>query len=133
MLKVEGVNDLQSYLEDELTRVVSADYLGRVLNTYYLTINLKKVGNVALSAAEIADAYNAVYSFLATLEPGQRLVVTDILDAVKNEGKVSGLDIGISVTYTLLDTLFNHTTGSISSVLDPDRTFRFYLKEVTSV
>lgn len=133
MERANGLTALQNYLEDSYSRVICADYLARLLNTYYLTVNVKKVGDVALTEVELASCYNAVFSYLSGLKAGEPLVVTNLISIIVSTG-ISNLDVtSLDVMYRLFDTTFSGGTGSITSALNPDRTYRFYLQDFTSV
>lgn len=132
--RVVGISSLQSYLEDSYSRVVCANYLARLLNTYYVNINAKKVGGGALSNAELASGYNALFTYISGLKAGEELVVTNLISVLVAESKITNLDVtSVAVTYRLFDTVFSGATGSIVSSLNPGRTFRFYLDNLTSV
>lgn len=132
--RVVGISSLQTYLEDSYSRVVCANYLARLLNTYYLKINIKKVGGVYLSNAELADGYNALFTYISSLRAGEEIVVTELLSILVAEAKIPNLDVtSVAVTYRLFDTVFSGGTGSITVSLNPARTFRFYLDNLTSV
>lgn len=133
MERVTGIGALQVYLEDSYSRVICANYLARLLNTYYLTINAKKIGGAALTDSEIATVRAALFEYVKSLKAGEELVTTNIISIIVGTG-VKSLDVtSISINYRLFDTTFSGTSGSIVSSLNPDRTYRFYLQTFTSV
>lgn len=131
--KVNGIGALQVYLEDTYSRVICASYLARLLNTYYLVINAKKIGGAALTDSEVVSTRAALAEYVKSLKAGEELVTTNIISVIVGSG-VKNLDVAsISITYRLFDTTFSGTRGSIGSSLNPDRTYRFYLEKFTSV
>lgn len=133
MDKVEGLLALQNYLDDRVTKVICADYLARTLQMYHLTVNIKKIGNVTLSATELATCDTIVQNFVSALGAGESLVLSNLVQRLVTESGITNLDVNLGVTYTKYDNRFQGLTGTITSSLDPDRTEYFVVKAVTSV
>lgn len=130
---------LQAYLEDTQSRVVCADYLARSLNIYYVSVNLRKVGNLSLQQSEIDACFSVLSTYINALPAGEDLVVATLTQKVVSEVGILNLDSDVVVNYEIFDrelggaTGDNSGTGTATSVISPDRTFHFILGEVTSV
>lgn len=133
MERMNGLLALQNYLDDQVTKVICADYLARSLEMLYLTVNIKKVDDVILNETEIATCQTVLQDAIKALQPGQSLVLSSLVKTLVEISGVSNLDVNLGVTYTRYDKRLVANTGTITSFYDPERIQYFVLKEVTSV
>ena len=130
---------VQSYLEDSQSRVICADYLARSLNIYYLSINLRKVGNLSLQQSEIDACFSVLSDYVNALPAGESLVVATLTQKVVSEVGILNLDSDVRVSFEIFNRDVggasggNGGSGMVTSVINPAKTFHFILGEVTSV
>lgn len=130
---------VQSYLEDSQSRVICADYLARSLNIYYLSINLRKVGNLSLQQSEIDACFSVLSDYVNSLPAGESLVVATLTQKVVSEVGILNLDSDVRVSFEIFNRDVggasggNGGSGMVTSVINPAKTFHFILGEVTSV
>lgn len=134
-----NLTSVQAYLEDVQSRVICADYLARSLNIYYLSVNLRKVGNLALQQSEIDECFNVLSTYINALPAGEDLVVATLTQKIVSEVGILNLDSNVIVNYEIFDRDVgessggNSGSGSETSAINPARTFHFILGEVTSL
>lgn len=130
---------VQSYLEDSQSRVICADYLARSLNIYYLSINLRKVGNLSLQQSEIDACFSVLSDYVNALPAGESLVVATLTQKVVSEVGILNLDSDVRVSFEIFNRDVggasggNGGSGMVTSVINPAKTFHFILGEVTSI
>lgn len=131
MRRVNGLMSLQNYLDDTASRVVCADYLARCLEFYHLTVNVTKV-NASLTADQQETCKGIVQTYLASLQPGDELVVSNLVQTLVSESGITNLDVNLGISYVLYDNRLQGDTGSIDAALDSERIQYFVLDQITS-
>lgn len=126
--KYKDVTSVQSYLEEDQTRVVCAGYLARSFNTYYLTIALEDHIASDLDRNTMKDA---CVEYIKTLQPGDPFIVSDLISTLYKNGAKS-LKIPMDISYTLYNKNSAVTSGTISDILTPvSGVYTFKIKDVT--
>lgn len=123
-----NLDGIQNYVTNEVNRVVCADLLVRGPNLYMININIDSYVSDAIDDDVVKDILTA---YLDSLEPGEPLLVSDMISWLHNEGIVS-IKIPIDISYTLYHRDLTVTTGTVVDKLDPmDRTALYLLNSVS--
>lgn len=124
------VDGLQTFLESPANRVVCGDYLVRGFNLHLLDVEVVSYNGPAASSSVVQSTIEA---YLASLQPGATLVVSDIIHALGAAG-ITNIRTPVDVKYTRYTRdLTPAETGTIVDYLDPqDKTNIFTLRSVSS-
>lgn len=118
------LDSIQSYLELEDNRVVCGDYLARGFDVYVVNFNLIVYDNFSVTSGQAADI---VTSYFNSLEPGQDLIISEVIAALTSQG-LSGLRTPIGVSYALYTKdLFPASTVALVDKIQPLNSSSVYL------
>lgn len=126
----QGIDGIQTYLEDVSNRVLAASQLARGFNITLLDIGIVGYGGIS---PDQAVATKVLTKYLEGLAPGQAFIMADALSALYAAG-VTTIQTPLSITYVKHHRdLFPETFGIITDALNPnDRTNVFMLNSVTT-
>lgn len=118
------LGSIQSYLELEDNRVVCGDYLARGFDVYVVNFNLIVYDNFTVTSGQAADI---VTSYFNSLEPGQDLILSEVIAALTSQG-LSGLRTPIGVSYALYTKdLFPASTVALVDKIQPLNSSSVYI------
>lgn len=124
------IDNIQTYLEDPLNRVLCANILARAFNVYFLDVTITSyIG----SAPDSTVCTTAVNSYLNSLKPGQIFVMSDCLAALASAG-ITGIQTPITINYNYFTRdLLSPVSGVVKDYIDPnDRTAIFMLNSLNT-
>lgn len=123
-----NLDGIQNYITDEMNRVVCADLLARGPNIYLIDFLISSYVSDAIDDEVVEDI---VTRYLDSLEPGEPLLVSDLVSWLHGEGVVS-IKIPLDITYICYNRDMTVTTGEVVDKLDPqDRTAIYLVNSVT--
>jgi hypothetical protein len=128
-----GVDSLQAYLDDRLTRVIAADYLARAMEPCQLTVNIEIVERSSTDTEEDYEglAQDLIETYLDSLGNGGTFSMAEFITSLQSGG-VSGMSIPLDVSYRhLRRNGSGPSTGVITDTLELDRLSRFTLEAVS--
>ena len=121
---------VQSYLDSPSNRILCGDYLARGFNLHILDVSVTSYNGTYPSAAVIQTA---LASYLASLEPGTTLVISEFVRVLAEAG-VTAIKTPVDVSYTRYTRdLTISESDVVTDYLDPmDKTNIFVLGNITS-
>jgi len=124
------LDNVQSYLNNAVNRVLCANYLARGFNFYYLTVNIASYETTAPSSVL---ATQLVQGYLNTLGPGSIFIMSDLVAYLRYNGIINIQNPPVVTYICYTRDLLAPQTGTITDILDPnDRTSIFLLNNVTT-
>ena len=125
----QGIDGIQDYLEDPENKVLCADLLARGFNLYLLDVSIVGYNGPAYNSD---DAFKVVEAYLASLNPGEPFVMSDLL-AKLYEADIKTIRTPLDITYTKYTRdLLPPTTGAILDTLDPEDATAIFLVNTVS-
>lgn len=124
------LDNVQSYLNSAVNRVLCANYMARGFNFYYLSVSVMSYETTAPSTTLVTQL---IQNYLNTLGPGSIFVISDMVSYLRYNGVINIQNPPV-ITYTCYTRdLLTPQTGTITDILDPnDRTSIFLLNNVTT-
>lgn len=129
-LGFQGLDGIQTYMNQDVRKVLAGDILARGYNLYYLSLNIVGYNSAPPSAVECAGVATA---YLDSLTPGTPFIMADLISLLNKAGVVT-IKTPIDVTYRYFhrDNI-PPVSGVITDFLDPsDRTAIFMLESLTT-
>lgn len=129
-LGFQGLEGIQTYMNQESRKVLAGDILPRGYNLYYLTLNIVGYNSAPPSAAECLSIAN---EYVGSLVPGAPFIMADLIALLNKAGIVTiRTPIDISYKYYHRDNI-PPISGVITDVLEPsDRTAIFMIENLTT-
>lgn len=126
----QGLDGIQTYLEDGTRKVLAGEPLVRAYNVYLLSLTIVGYNGPPPSASLCASVVN---EYLAVLGPGEPFIMADLIARLNEAGVITiKTPIGVNFRYFNRD-LSPVQTGTIADVLEPnDRTAIFMLENLTT-
>lgn len=129
-LGFQGLDGIQTYMNQETRKVLAGDILARGYNIYYLSMNIVGYNSAPPSAVECAGV---VKEYLDSLDPGVTFIMADLISLLNKAGVVTiKTPIDVQYRYFHRDNI-PPVTGVITDFLDPsDRTAIFMLESLAT-
>lgn len=129
-LGFQGLDGIQTYMNQETRKVLAGDILARGYNIYYLSMNIIGYNSAPPSAVECAGVAK---EYLDSLDPGAPFIMADLISLLNKAGVITiKTPIDVSYRYFHRDNI-PPVDGVISDFLDPsDRTAIFMLESLTT-
>lgn len=129
-LGFQGLDGIQTYMNQDIRKVLAGDILTRGYNIYYLSMNIIGYNSAPPSAVECAGVAK---TYLDSLDPGSPFIMADLIALLNTAGVVTiRTPIDVSYRYFHRDNI-PPVNGVISDFLDPaDRTAIFMLESLTT-
>lgn len=124
----QDIDGLQTYLDDQSTRVLCADMLARGYNLYLLSVTVTAYNG---PSPDLTICQQVVEDYLSSLAPGELFVMAD-LTAKLNEAGIVTIKTPVDITYRYFQRdLPTVQTGIITDYLDTtDRTAVIMLESI---
>jgi len=120
----EFIESIQANVNLPANRVLCANLLVRGFNSYFLDFNFQTYSTTGLPANLPAS----ISTFINALQPGQALVVADLVATLG----IPQLVLPTVVSYSLYKTDFTCSSGTFVDILEPvDDTYNYYVGSVT--
>lgn len=126
----QNLDSIQSYLNSGSNRVLCADYLARGFNFYLLHIEVTSYNGPAPISSLVTSV---ISSYIATLQPGDMFIVSDMVAKLRINGIVNIQNPPLITFKKYTRDLTPVETGTIINILDPnDSTNVFLLDSVVT-
>ncbi len=128
MKRVTGLQSLQAFFDDSLSRVLCANLLARSYELYELDI---KVDTHTSTDVGVFTTDTFVRQYVASLKPGDPFVVSELMEILSRDAGIDNIVTPVNVDYTLTRKNLREEVGTFTSILNPNRLQRFLVNSVT--
>jgi hypothetical protein len=128
MKRVTGLQSLQSFFDNSLSRVLCADLLARSYELYIVSPDIRTHGLTDVGVFT-ADLY--VRKYIDSLAPGEPFVISELLEVLSRDAGIEGIVTPVNVPYTLVKKNLEEEAGTVDSIISPTRLQRFIVGTVS--